>query len=58
MKNFKSITATYLAHKEMLVGGQAGLWYTEDGQHGNPAGVKLWFDCLKKVILNKTIMIE
>jgi lysophospholipase L1-like esterase len=41
-----------------LAGGQAGLWYTEDGQHGNPAGVKLWFDCLKKVILNKTIMIE
>jgi hypothetical protein len=41
-----------------LAGGQAGLWYTEDGQHGNPAGVKLWFDCLKKAILNKAIMIE
>ena len=41
-----------------LLGGQAGLWYTHDGQHGNPEGVKLWFDCLKKVIVNKSIMID
>ena len=41
-----------------LSGGEGGLWYTHDGQHGNPAGVKLWFDALQKVIANTPIMIS
>lgn len=41
-----------------LTGGQGGLWYTHDGQHGNEAGVKLWFDALRKVICDKAIMID
>ena len=39
-----------------LEGGEGGLWYTWDGQHGNPLGVKIWVDCLKKVLANKAIM--
>ena len=39
-----------------LEGGEGGLWYTWDGQHGNPSGVKIWVDCLKKVLSNKAIM--
>lgn len=41
-----------------LLGGQGGLWYTWDGQHGNDAGVKLWFDALIKVIADKSIMVN
>lgn len=39
-----------------LEGGEGGLWYTHDGQHGNESGVKLWFDSIKKVIMGKLIM--
>lgn len=41
-----------------LLGGEGGLWYTWDGQHGNPAGVKIWFDCLKKIMTNKPLMFD
>lgn len=39
-----------------LEGGEGGLFYTWDGQHGNPLGVKIWVDCLKKILSNKAIM--
>ena len=41
-----------------LQGGEGGIWYTHDGQHGNEAGVKMWFDSIKKIIVNKLIMQE
>lgn len=41
-----------------LMGGEGGLWYTWDGQHGNPEGVKIWFECLKKMMINKPINLE
>ena len=38
-----------------LLGGEGGLWYTWDGQHGNENGVKHWFDYIKKIFVGKPI---
>lgn len=57
---FIDLFAYYRWHIESrggtLEGGEGGLWYTWDGQHGNPRGIKIWVDCLKKVLSNKAIM--
>ena len=41
-----------------LAGGEGGLWYTWDGQHGNPAGVKMWSDILWSELKNKPITFD
>ena len=41
-----------------LAGGEGGLWFTWDGQHGNPDGVRLWFEALKKVFEKSPITIS
>lgn len=38
-----------------LEGGDAGLLYTTDGQHGNPLGVTEWFNMLKPALKNTVI---
>ncbi len=35
-----------------LTGGEVGLWYTHDGQHGNEAGCREWFNVLYKNWMN------
>lgn len=38
-----------------LIGGQAGIWYTTDGQHGNPAGVLEWWNIIKNTITDNPL---
>lgn len=33
-----------------LIGGEGGLWYTTDGQHGNPEGVREWWNIIKSTL--------
>ena len=55
---FAYYTQKIVSRGGTLVGGQGGLWYTWDGQHGNEAGVKVWADCLWSELKNKPITIE
>lgn len=36
-----------------LEGGEGGIYYTTDGQHGNVAGCREWFNLLKPYLSNK-----
>lgn len=38
-----------------LIGGQGGIYYTTDGQHGNPEGVREWWNIIKSTLDNNPI---
>ena len=39
-----------------LEGGQGGIWYTHDGQHGNPDGVREWWNIIKGTLNDNPII--
>lgn len=40
-----------------LEGGEGGLWYTLDGQHGNSEAVEIWHECLCQVFDKKMLFL-